>query len=389
MKYSKEAKPERAGGGGAGARAVPVALMLLLLCGFSFYLGGIYSTGRTFTFSSTTTSIIPIVSTTKPEGSAIALAIARNGNGDDEVEFSECPADYQDYTPCTDPKRWRRYGNYRLSFMERHCPPPPERAVCLVPPPRGYKPPIRWPKSKDQCWYRNVPYDWINSQKSNQHWLRKDGDRFTFPGGGTMFPNGVGAYVDLMADLIDHRRRAIVVQVGQRVREALDRPHPGRPVEPLAAALAAHVQHLPEAAPLDALVDQVHVPAGGAEPVELDDVPVADVRQGPHFVLEALLADAPARVPCFRHVELFHGERVAARYFGVVHAPKAALADAVGLVEVLRRRQDLAEGELHVLAPYGRLQIRRAAAARRCLFRVFVGSPLLADEYESHYSDEE
>ncbi|VAH17647.1 unnamed protein product [Triticum turgidum subsp. durum] len=150
MKYSKEAKPERAGGGGGGARAVPVALMLLLLCGFSFYLGGMYSTGRTFTFSSTTTSIIPIVSTAKQEGSAIALAIARNGNGDDEVEFSECPADYQDYTPCTDPKRWRRYGNYRLSFMERHCPPPPERAVCLVPPPRGYKPPIRWPKSKDQ-----------------------------------------------------------------------------------------------------------------------------------------------------------------------------------------------------------------------------------------------
>ncbi|VAH17646.1 unnamed protein product [Triticum turgidum subsp. durum] len=143
MKYSKEAKPERAGGGGGGARAVPVALMLLLLCGFSFYLGGMYSTGRTFTFSSTTTSIIPIVSTAKQEGSAIALAIARNGNGDDEVEFSECPADYQDYTPCTDPKRWRRYD-----------------------------------------------------------WLRKDGDRFTFPGGGTMFPNGVGAYVDLMADLI-------------------------------------------------------------------------------------------------------------------------------------------------------------------------------------------
>ncbi|VAH17644.1 unnamed protein product [Triticum turgidum subsp. durum] len=101
MKYSKEAKPERAGGGGGGARAVPVALMLLLLCGFSFYLGGMYSTGRTFTFSSTTTSIIPIVSTAKQEGSAIALAIARNGNGDDEVEFSECPADYQDYTPCT------------------------------------------------------------------------------------------------------------------------------------------------------------------------------------------------------------------------------------------------------------------------------------------------
>lgn len=50
--------------------------------------------------------------------------------------------------------------------------------------------------------FRNVPYDWINKQKSNQHWLRKEGDKFLFPGGGTMFPNGVSAYVDLMQDLI-------------------------------------------------------------------------------------------------------------------------------------------------------------------------------------------
>ena len=50
--------------------------------------------------------------------------------------------------------------------------------------------------------FRNVPYDWINKQKSNQNWLRKEGDKFLFPGGGTMFPRGVGAYVDLMQDLI-------------------------------------------------------------------------------------------------------------------------------------------------------------------------------------------
>ncbi|KAG2539014.1 hypothetical protein PVAP13_9NG376642 [Panicum virgatum] len=72
------------------------------------------------------------------------------------------------------------------------------------------KPPLRWPKSKDQCWYRNVPYDWINSQKSNQHWLAKDGDRFRFPGGGTMFPNGVGAYVDAMRALIPGMRDGTV-----------------------------------------------------------------------------------------------------------------------------------------------------------------------------------
>ena len=49
---------------------------------------------------------------------------------------------------------------------------------------------------------RNVPYDWINKQKSNQHWLKKEGDKFLFPGGGTMFPNGVGEYVDRMQKLI-------------------------------------------------------------------------------------------------------------------------------------------------------------------------------------------
>lgn len=198
MKYSKEAKPERAGGGG-GSRAAPVALMFIVLCAFSFYLGGIYSTGRSLFDVATgiqTTTTIQTPLTTTHEANSIAPLRAK------AVVFPECPADYQDYTPCTDPKRWRKYGNYRLSFMERHCPPAPERKECLVPPPQGYKAPIRWPKSKEQCWYRNVPYDWINSQKSNQHWLRKEGDKFSFPGGGTMFPNGVGAYADLMADLI-------------------------------------------------------------------------------------------------------------------------------------------------------------------------------------------
>ncbi|ONK71570.1 uncharacterized protein A4U43_C04F10050 [Asparagus officinalis] len=94
--------------------------------------------------------------------------------------------------------------------MERHCPPMSERKECLVPPPDGYKPPIRWPKSRDKCWYRNVPYDWINSQKSNQHWLKKEGDKFLFPGGGTMFPNGVGKYVDLMQALIPEMKDGTV-----------------------------------------------------------------------------------------------------------------------------------------------------------------------------------
>lgn len=36
-----------------------------------------------------------------------------------------------------------------------------------------------------------------------QNWIRYDGDRFRFPGGGTMFPNGAGAYIDDIGKLIN------------------------------------------------------------------------------------------------------------------------------------------------------------------------------------------
>ena len=48
----------------------------------------------------------------------------------------------------------------------------------------------------------NVPYEWITNEKSNQNWVRKEGEKFLFPSGGTMFPRGVSEYVDRMEDLI-------------------------------------------------------------------------------------------------------------------------------------------------------------------------------------------
>ncbi|KAL1809113.1 hypothetical protein ACET3Z_026103 [Daucus carota] len=165
-------------------RVVPMTFMCIVLCGFSFYLGRIFCSENITEVGKSTDETIFGPPSVK------------------FIEFPECDIAYQDYTPCTDPKRWKKYGYHRLTFMERHCPPPFDRKECLVPPPDGYKSPIRWPKSKNECWYRNVPYDWINKRKSNQNWLRKEGKKFLFPGGGTMFPNGVGAYVDLMQDLI-------------------------------------------------------------------------------------------------------------------------------------------------------------------------------------------
>ncbi|KAI4367959.1 hypothetical protein MLD38_016580 [Melastoma candidum] len=178
MKYSKEAKPGKALD--KNSTTVSVGILFLFLCGFSFYLGTIFSSNSNYD----------------------EQGITYRSNLLSSFDFPDCGSDYQDYTPCTDPRRWMKYGRHRLTFMERHCPPVFERKECLVPPPDGYKPPIRWPKSKDECWFRNVPYNWINKEKSNQNWLRKEGDKFFFPGGGTMFPRGVSAYVDLMVDLI-------------------------------------------------------------------------------------------------------------------------------------------------------------------------------------------
>ncbi|KAF2308857.1 hypothetical protein GH714_022021 [Hevea brasiliensis] len=168
------------------SRVVLITIMFAVLCGFSFYLGGIFCSER---------NRIEVKDVTK------AVSSPRN----QWLLLSKLnPRPYLNaaVTIKITLRRWKKYGVQRLTFMERHCPPVFERKECLVPPPDGYKPPIRWPKSRDECWYRNVPYDWINKQKSNQNWLRKEGEKFRFPGGGTMFPRGVSAYVDLMEDLI-------------------------------------------------------------------------------------------------------------------------------------------------------------------------------------------
>ncbi|KAF3583756.1 hypothetical protein F2Q69_00030487 [Brassica cretica] len=184
MKNGKQSsQPEK-----GSSRILSLTVLFIALCGFSFYLGGMFCSERVKIEANDVTSATTkaVASPMKPTVSPLQIK---------SVSFPECSSELQDYTPCTDPKRWKRYGVHRLSFLERHCPPVYEKNECLIPPPDGYKPPIRWPKSRDQCWYKNVPYDWINKQKSNQHWLKKEGDKFHFPGGGTMFPHNHEAQV--------------------------------------------------------------------------------------------------------------------------------------------------------------------------------------------------
>ncbi|KAH1034970.1 hypothetical protein GYH30_055099 [Glycine max] len=173
------------------SRIVPMAIIFVVLCGSSFHMGIIFCSEKDKFLSIYSEKSIE----SHKESSIIPLQIKY-------ISYPKCSIDFQDYTPCTDPRRWKKYISYRHTLLERHCPPKLERKDCLVPPPDGYKLPIRWPKSRDECWYNNVPNEWINKQKSNQHWLKKEGEKFIFPGGGTMFPNGVAKYVDLMQDLI-------------------------------------------------------------------------------------------------------------------------------------------------------------------------------------------
>ncbi|AQK45444.1 probable methyltransferase PMT15 [Zea mays] len=116
--------------------------------------------------------------------------------------YEACPAKYSEYTPCEDVERSLRFPRDRLVYRERHCPADGERLRCLVPAPRGYRNPFPWPASRDVAWFANVPHKELSVEKAVQNWIRVDGDRFRFPGGGTMFPRGAGAYIDDIAKLI-------------------------------------------------------------------------------------------------------------------------------------------------------------------------------------------
>ncbi|GAU11821.1 hypothetical protein TSUD_75720, partial [Trifolium subterraneum] len=89
-----------------------------------------------------------------------------------------------------------------LKYRERHCPTKEELLYCLIPAPPKYKTPFKWPQSRDYAWYDNIPHKELSIEKAIQNWIQVEGDRFRFPGGGTMFPRGADAYIDDINELI-------------------------------------------------------------------------------------------------------------------------------------------------------------------------------------------
>ncbi|KAK4803815.1 hypothetical protein SAY86_003632 [Trapa natans] len=123
--------------------------------------------------------------------------------------FPACDAKMSEYTPCEDTQRSLRFRRDRLIYRERHCPEDGEKLRCRIPAPHGYRLPFRWPESREMAWFANVPHKELAVEKKKQNWVRFNRDRFHFPGGGTMFPNGAAAYIDDIGKLINLRDGSI------------------------------------------------------------------------------------------------------------------------------------------------------------------------------------
>ncbi|XP_059645092.1 probable methyltransferase PMT18 [Cornus florida] len=125
-----------------------------------------------------------------------------NSSSQESQKFPACDLSYSEYTPCQDPVRSRKFERKMLKYRERHCPNKKDLLRCLIPAPPHYKTPFKWPQSRDYAWYVNIPHKELSVEKAVQNWIQVEGDRFRFPGGGTMFADGADAYIDDIAKLI-------------------------------------------------------------------------------------------------------------------------------------------------------------------------------------------
>ncbi|URE04626.1 hypothetical protein MUK42_21393 [Musa troglodytarum] len=186
--------------------------VVALLCSASYFLGILqHGSGAT----SVTSTVVTAVSCDRNPaaspiaGRAAALDFAVHHGADEAApgapsvrEFPACDVKYSEYTPCEDRDRSLRFDRDRLIYRERHCPTKGELLKCLIPAPPGYRNPFPWPASRETAWFANVPHKELTVEKAVQNWIHVDGDKFRFPGGGTMFPNGADAYIDDIDRLI-------------------------------------------------------------------------------------------------------------------------------------------------------------------------------------------
>ncbi|KAK6933127.1 putative S-adenosyl-L-methionine-dependent methyltransferase [Dillenia turbinata] len=133
-------------------------------------------------------------------------------------KFVLCDESKREYIPCLDNAEaiQKLKSTEHGEKFERHCPENGKGLVCLVPPPKGYRTPIPWPRSRDEVWYNNVPHPRLVEDKGGQNWISIGKGKFKFPGGGTQFIHGADKYLDQISQLVPE------ITFGRHIRVALD-----------------------------------------------------------------------------------------------------------------------------------------------------------------------
>ncbi|KAK1296663.1 putative methyltransferase PMT15 [Acorus calamus] len=181
--------------------------ILSVLCSL-FYLLGVWQHSPN-TASPTPPKPCLTIQTTQSTTLDFTTHHTYNATDQPNLSYPACDVGFSEYTPCEDMKRSLKFPREKLMYRERHCPEKGELMRCLVPAPSGYRNPFEWPTSRDLAWFANVPHKELSVEKAVQNWIRVEGDRFRFPGGGTMFPRGADVYIDGIEKLVPLRDGSI------------------------------------------------------------------------------------------------------------------------------------------------------------------------------------
>lgn len=87
------------------------------------------------------------------EGQNGSVSVKESGGVKEKVEkYKVCDVRMVDFVPCLDNEEAMKKleGSVRGEKYERHCPQEGMGLNCLVPPPKGYRRPVLWPKSRDE-----------------------------------------------------------------------------------------------------------------------------------------------------------------------------------------------------------------------------------------------
>ncbi|KAL1330493.1 hypothetical protein HN51_047728 [Arachis hypogaea] len=202
-----------------------IIMAALLLMVVSFYAGTLLGNNAPLYVSqpSSVTSSSNVLSSsgTSRFSNKVALTYRKTPIVIPETGVDVCPLMFNEYIPCHDISYVATLipslDLSRKEELERHCPPLEKRLFCLVPPPKDYKIPIKWPLSRDYVWQSNVNHTHLADVKGGQNWVHPKGQLWWFPGGGTHFKNGASEYIQRLGNMITNEtgdlRSAGVVQV--------------------------------------------------------------------------------------------------------------------------------------------------------------------------------